>query len=68
MSRSVPGSIANEFFEHKGIVSAKTQKNLENIDLATELAIDCGAHDVTETEIDAGVRGFEVGFRPSYLR
>ncbi|VDK32120.1 unnamed protein product [Taenia asiatica] len=59
LSRSTPGSIVNEFFEHKGIVSATPQKTLENIDVATELAIDCGAHDVTETEIDAGVKGFE---------
>ncbi|CDS37176.1 translational activator of cytochrome c oxidase [Echinococcus multilocularis] len=59
VSRSTPGSIANEFFEHKGVISVAPQKTLENIDVATELAIDCGAHDVTETEIDAGVKGFE---------
>ncbi|KAL5107526.1 Translational activator of cytochrome c oxidase 1 [Taenia crassiceps] len=46
-------------YGYRGIVSAIPQKSLENIDIATELAIDCGAHDVAEAEIDAGVEGFE---------
>ncbi|KAM7542342.1 hypothetical protein Aperf_G00000010400 [Anoplocephala perfoliata] len=59
VSRSNPGSIANEFFEHKGIISIVPQKLAENFDAATELAIECGAIDVEEAEIDAGVKGFE---------
>ncbi|VDM21963.1 unnamed protein product [Hydatigera taeniaeformis] len=59
VSKSTPGSITNEFFEHIGIVSAAPQKFLENIDMATELAINCGAHDVAEADIGAGVKGFE---------
>nr|CDS27180.1 translational activator of cytochrome c oxidase [Hymenolepis microstoma] len=59
VSRSNPGSLANEFFEHKGIISIKPQKAAENIDGVTELAIECGANDVEETEIDDGVKGFE---------
>ncbi|VUZ54857.1 unnamed protein product [Hymenolepis diminuta] len=59
VSKSNPGSIANEFFEHKGIISITPQKSAENIDAVTELAIECGANDVEETEIDDGVKGFE---------
>ncbi|VDO02058.1 unnamed protein product [Rodentolepis nana] len=59
VSRSNPGSLANEFFEHKGIISITPQKSAENIDGVTELAIECGASDVEETEIDDGVQGFE---------
>ena len=62
MSKSTPGSIANEFFEHKGIIYVIPQKSLEDIDAATALAIDCGANDVTEAEISDGVNGFEVNF------
>ncbi|KAM3178027.1 hypothetical protein ACTXT7_003398 [Hymenolepis weldensis] len=59
VSKSNPGSIANEFFERKGIISITLQKSAENIDAVTELAIECGANDVEETEIDDGVKGFE---------
>ncbi|VDD82216.1 unnamed protein product [Mesocestoides corti] len=59
VTKSNQGSIASEFFEHIGVVSVAHQKALENIDSATELAIECGATDVRESEIDIGVKGFE---------
>lgn len=67
VSKSNPGSIANEFFNHIGVVSVRNQSALDNIDKATETAIECGASDVQEVDIDDGVKGFEVTMIVHYM-
>ncbi|VDK31979.1 unnamed protein product [Dibothriocephalus latus] len=63
VSKAAAGSIANEFFDHIGLVLVNEQKGLENLDKATELAIEAGAADVRETTLDDGKKYFEVRFQ-----
>uniref|UniRef100_A0A183TGI0 Putative transcriptional regulatory protein Minf_0651 n=1 Tax=Schistocephalus solidus TaxID=70667 RepID=A0A183TGI0_SCHSO len=59
VSKAAGGAIAKEFFDHVGLVLVNQQDGLDNLDKATELAIEAGAADVRETTLEDGKKYFE---------